>query len=54
MNKPDARLLNPITQNYLRQQAIWLREQGKRIVDIAQYLASFRSSAQGFWCFDYP
>lgn len=27
MNKPDARLLNLTTQNYLRQQAIRLREQ---------------------------
>jgi transposase-like protein len=44
MNKPDARLLNPTTQNYLRQQAIRLREQGKRIVKIAQYLGVHRNT----------
>jgi hypothetical protein len=34
MNKPDARLLDPNTQDYLRQQAIRLRQQGKQFVDI--------------------
>lgn len=49
MNKPDARLLNPTTQNYLRQQAIRLREQGKRIVDIAQYLGVHRNTVSDWW-----
>ena len=49
MNKPDARLLNPSTQNYLRQQAIRLREQGKRIVDIAQYLGVHRNTVSDWW-----
>jgi hypothetical protein len=31
----DAQLLTPTTQNYPRQQAIRLREQGNRLIDIA-------------------
>lgn len=49
MNKQDARLLNPITQNYLRQQAIRLREQGKRIGEIAVYLGVHRTTVSGWW-----
>jgi transposase len=49
MKKPDARLLNPTTQNYLRQQAIRLREQGKRMVDIAAYLGVHRNTITGWW-----
>lgn len=49
MNKSDARLLNPITQNYLRQQAIRLREQGKRIGEIAVYLGVHRTTVSGWW-----
>jgi transposase len=49
MKKPDARLLNPTTQNYLRQQAIRLREQGKRLVDIATYLGVHRNTVTGWW-----
>lgn len=49
MNKPDARLLNPITQNYLRQQAIWLREQGKRMGELASYLGVHRTTVSGWW-----
>lgn len=49
MKKPDARVLNPVTQNYLRQQAIRLREQGKRIIDIAQYLGVHRNTITGWW-----
>lgn len=49
MKKPDARLLNPITQNYLRQQAIRLREQGKRISEIASYLGVHRTTVSGWW-----
>lgn len=49
MNKPDARFLNPTTQNYLRRQAIQLREQGKRIVVIAQYLGVHRNTVSKWW-----
>lgn len=49
MNKPDARLLNPTTQDYLRQQAIRLREQGKRIGEIATYLGVHRTTVSGWW-----
>lgn len=49
MEKPDARFLNPTTQNYLRQQAIRLREQGKRFVDIAAYLGVHRNTVSDWW-----
>jgi transposase len=49
MNKPDARLLNPSIQNYLRQQGIRLREQGKRFVDIAAYLGVNRNTVSSWW-----
>lgn len=49
MNKPDARLLNPTTQNYLRQQAIRLREQGKRVGEIATYLGVHRTTVSEWW-----
>jgi transposase len=49
MKKPDARLLNPTTQNYLRQQAIRLREQGKRSKEIAEYLGVHRNTVTGWW-----
>lgn len=49
MNKPDARALNPTTQDYLRQQAIRLREQGKRLSDIAQYLGVHRNTVSQWW-----
>lgn len=49
MNKPDARCLNPTTQDYLRQQAIRLREQGKRFIDIAQYLGVHRNTVSQWW-----
>ncbi|ASC70531.1 hypothetical protein XM38_014700 [Halomicronema hongdechloris C2206] len=49
MEKPDARLLNPTTQNYLRQQAIRLQEQGKRFVDIAAYLGVHRNTVSDWW-----
>lgn len=48
MKKPDARLLNPTTQNYLRQQAIRLREQGKRMIEIARYLGVHRNTVTGW------
>lgn len=49
MNKPDARLLNPTTQDYLRQQAVRLRQQGKRFVDIAAYLGVHRNTVSDWW-----
>lgn len=49
MNKPDARLLNPTIQDYLRQQAIRLRAQGKRIGEIASYLGVHRTTVSGWW-----
>lgn len=49
MNKPDARYLNPTIQDYLRQQGIWLREQGKRFVDIAAYLGVNRNTVSSWW-----
>ncbi|MBD2055329.1 IS630 family transposase [Oculatella sp. FACHB-28] len=49
MNKPDARLLNPTTQDYLRQQAIRLREQGKRASEIASYLGVHRTTVSEWW-----
>ncbi len=49
MNKPDARLLNPATQDYLRQQAIRLRQQGKQFVDIAAYLGVHRNTVSDWW-----
>ncbi|GAP94250.1 winged helix-turn-helix domain-containing protein [Leptolyngbya sp. NIES-2104] len=49
MKKPDARLLNPTTQNYLIQQAIRLRQQGKRIIDIAAFLGVHRNTITDWW-----
>lgn len=49
MDKPDARFLNQTTQNYLRQQAIRLREQGKRFIDIAAYLGVHRNTVAQWW-----
>jgi len=49
MNKADARFLNPTTQDYLRQQAIRLRQQGKRFVDIATYLGVHRNTVSDWW-----
>ncbi|MEP0890106.1 IS630 family transposase [Leptolyngbya sp. FACHB-16] len=49
MNKPDARLLNPSTQNYLHQQAIRLKQQGKRNVDVVAYLDVHRNTVSEWW-----
>jgi transposase len=49
MNKPDARYLNPSTQDYLRQQAIRLREQGKRASETANYLGVHRTTVTDWW-----
>jgi transposase len=52
MDKPDARHLSIETQNYLRQQAIRLRQQGKRVRDISDYLGVHRSTVSR-WCWEY-
>jgi transposase len=49
MDRPDARHLTIETQNYLRQQAIRLREQGKRVKDISEYLGVHRSTVWDWW-----
>jgi transposase len=49
MEKSDARYLNPSTQNYLRQQAIRLREKGKPVGDIALYLGVHRNTVSDWW-----
>ena len=49
MERRDGRYLNPITQDYLRQQAIRLRQQGKRFVDIAEYLGVHRNTVSEWW-----
>lgn len=49
MNKPDARFLDPAIQNYLRQRAIRLREQGKKFIDIAAYLGVHRNTVAQWW-----
>jgi transposase len=49
MNQPDARSLNPSTQDYLRQQAIRLREQGQRTGEIALYLGVHRTTVWQWW-----
>ena len=49
MDNPDARLLNPTTQDYLRQQALRLRGQGKQFKDIAAYLGVHRNTVSEWW-----
>lgn len=49
MEKPDARHLSIETQNYLRQQAIRLREQGKLVNDISEYLGVHRNTVSEWW-----
>lgn len=49
MDKPDARHLSIETQEYLRQQAIRLRGQGKLICDISEYLGVHRSAITEWW-----
>jgi len=49
MEKPDARHLTIETQNYLRQQAIRLRQHGKRVCDISEYLGVHRNTVSAWW-----
>jgi transposase len=49
MNTPDARHLTIETQEYLRQQAIRLRLQGKRVKDISEYLGIHRNTVSDWW-----
>lgn len=49
MDKLDARKLPPTTQNYLRQQAIRLRKDGKPVMDIAAYLGVHRNTVTRWW-----
>ncbi len=49
MDRPDARHLTIETQTYLRQQAIRLRQQGKRVKDISEYLGVHRNTVMEWW-----
>lgn len=49
MTKSDGRQLSIDTQNYLRGQAIRLREQGKPVGEIADYLGINRSVVGKWW-----
>lgn len=49
MRKTDGRRLSIGTQNYLRQQAIRLREQGKGEEEIGEYLGVNRSTVGRWW-----
>lgn len=49
MTKSDGRQLNIDTQNYLRRQAIRLREQGKPVSEIADYLGVNQSVVGKWW-----
>ena len=49
MDTPDARHLTIETQEYLRQQAIRLRLQGKSVKDISEYLGVHRNTVSEWW-----
>lgn len=49
MTAPDARHLTIETQEYLRQQAIRLRLEGKRVKDISEYLGVHRNTVSEWW-----
>ncbi|HEY9625606.1 MAG TPA: helix-turn-helix domain-containing protein [Crinalium sp.] len=49
MERPDARHVTIETQSYLRQQAIRLRQQGKGVKDISEYLGVHRSTVWEWW-----
>lgn len=49
MGSPDGRHLSIEVQNYLRQQAIKLREQGKQVKDISEFLGVNRSTVSKWY-----
>lgn len=49
MNKLDARYLKLEIQEYLRGQAIRLRQQGKTFVSIGEYLGVHRNTVAQWW-----
>lgn len=49
MSKPDGRHLSIGTQNYLRQQSIRLRKEGKPVTEIAEYLGVHVSTVSKWW-----
>ncbi|NJO93936.1 MAG: helix-turn-helix domain-containing protein, partial [Hydrococcus sp. RM1_1_31] len=49
MEKPDARYLKLEVQEYLRQQAIRLRQQGKTFISISEYLGVHRNTVASWW-----
>lgn len=46
---PDARYLSIEVQEYLRQQAIHLRQQGKTFLEIAEFLGVHRNTVSQWW-----
>lgn len=49
MRSPDGRQLSIATQNYLRQRAIALREKGKQVKDISEFLGVSRSTVSKWY-----
>jgi transposase len=49
MSKQDGRYLSPNVQDYLRQQAMRLREQGKTFGQIADFLGVHRDTVSRWW-----
>jgi transposase len=49
MKPPDARHLSIAVQEYLRQQAIHLRQQGKTFLEIAEFLGAHRNTVSHWW-----
>jgi transposase len=49
MKKPDARSLLPETQEHLRRQAIRLRKNGKKYVEIAEIVGVHRNTVSNWW-----
>lgn len=49
MNEPDARYLKLEIQEYLRRQAIRLRQQGKTFISIGEYLGVHRNTVAQWW-----
>jgi transposase len=49
MKPVDTRKLTPELQNYLRQRAIYLRQQGETFGNIATFLGVHRDTVSGWW-----